>query len=205
MDSINILHQEKVLAQRRRNRIILWLRLCSGIKEIIEKPWKGISILLLCAGFVFLWNIRDTLIPFHSNIPLLSTIWGYLTAVFILLLFLMLLVGLLFLLGTPSKAKEFKGKLMEIGLYSRYGHAPSLISCKRIKETDVSVMSFYSLGVGMERWKNQRIEIQDVLDIHFVEPIKYGGRNGRNRNIIVITSSPGAETHREDVLYDDEI
>lgn len=78
-----------------------------------------------------------------------------------------------------------------------------LISCKRIKRTTVNVMSFYSLGVGMEHWKNESESIQDALDIHFVEPIKYGGRNGRNRNIIVITAAPGAETQRKDVLYDE--
>ncbi len=57
----------------------------------------------------------------------------------------------------------------------------------------------------MERWKNNHTDIVDALDIHYVEPINYGGRNGRNRNIIVITAAPKAETHREDALYDDEI
>lgn len=205
MDSNNIIHQEKVLAQRRRNRTILWLRLRSGIKKIVEKPWKGISILLLCAAFVFLWNTRDTLIPFHSDIALLSTIWGYLTAVFIPLLFLLLLVGLLLLLGMPFRAKAIEDNLLQIGLFNRYGHAPVLLSRKRVKNASVTVMAFYSLGIGMERWEKQGAEVQDALNVHFVETVKYGGRNGRNRNIIVITAAPGAGVRRENTLYDDEI
>ncbi|MVB11981.1 hypothetical protein CAFE_27100 [Caprobacter fermentans] len=205
MNSISIVQREKALVQRRRNRAILRLRLWSGIKGAISIPWKGILVLLLCVVFIFLWNIRDKLVPFHSDIPLLSTLWGYIIAVFIPLFFMLLLVGLLFLLGTPSKAKEFEGKLLEIGLYSRYGHAPALISCKRIKGTDVSTFTFFSLGVGRERWQKESEAVKDVLDIHYTEPIKYGGKNGRKRDIIVITAAPGAETHREDVLYDDEI
>ena len=203
MESKNIVHQTKVLAQRRRNRSILRLRLWSGIKGVIAKPWKGVFILLLCASFIFLWNVRDMLIPFHSDIPLLITVWGYIIAVFILLLFLFLLVGLLLLLGTPFRAKAVESSLLQIGLANRYGYAPALISCKRIKNTQVNVMAFYSLGVAMEIWETHRAEIQDALNVHFVEPIKYGGKNGRNRNIIVITAAPGAETHRKDVLYDE--
>ena len=203
MESKNIVHQTKVLAQRRRNRSILRLRLWSGIKEVIAKPWKGILILLLCAAFIFLWNARDTLVPFHSDIPLLITVWSYIIVAFIPLLFLLLLVGLLLLLGTPFRAKAVESSLLQIGLANRYGYAPALISCKRIKNTQVSVMAFYSFGVAMEIWETHRTEIQDALNVHFVEPIKYGGKNGRNRNIIVIATAPGAETHRKDVLYDE--
>ncbi|WP_283606650.1 hypothetical protein [Faecalispora anaeroviscerum] len=202
MDSKNISHQKKVLAQRRRNRTILRLRLWSGIKEAV-KTWKGISILLLCAAFILLWNIRDTLVPFHSDISLLITVWGYIIAVFIPLLFLLFLVRLLLFLGTPFRANAVESSLLQIGLANRYGYAPALISCKRIKNTQVSVMAFYSLGVAMETWETHRAEIQDALNIHFVEPIKYGGRNGRNRNMIIITAVPGAEIRREDVLYDE--
>lgn len=197
MDSNNI-----TMAQRRRNRTILWLHLRSGIKEAVTKPWKGILVLLLCAAFIFLWNIRDKLVPFHSDIPLLSTIWGYIIAVFIPLLFLLLLVGLLSLLGTPFRAKAVESCLLQIGL-ANHGHAPALISCRRMKNTQVSIMTFYSLGVGMQRWQKESEAVKDALDIHYTEPIKYGGKNGRNRNIIVITAAPGAETRREDTLYDE--
>lgn len=202
MDSNNISHQAKILAQRRRSRTILRLRLGSGIKEAV-KTWKGISILLLCAAFILLWNKRNTLVPFYHDTPMLSTVWGYISAVFIPLIFLLLLVGLLLILGTPFRAKTVENSLLQIGLANRYGNAPALISCKRIKNTQVSVMAFYSLGVGMEKWETHRAEVQDALNVHFVEPIKYGGRSGRNRNITVITAAPGAEIRREDVLYDE--
>lgn len=205
MNSISIVQREKALVQRRRNRTILWLRLRSGIKDAVTKPWKGILVLSLCAAFIFLWNIRDKLVPFHSDIKLLSTVWGYIVSVFIPLIFLLLLMGLLSLLGTPFRAKAVENILMQSGLANRYNHPPTLVSRRRMKNTQVSVMTFFSLGVGMEKWETHRAEIQDALNIHFVEPIKYGGRNGRNRNIIVITAAPGAGTRREDVLYDDEL
>lgn len=205
MNSSNVIRQEKMLGQERRNRTILWLRLCGGIRELAARPWKSIPVVLLCVVFVFLWNIRDTLnAPFINSIPLLSTVCGYMIAVFIPLVFLLLLAGLLFLLGTPARARAVENSLLEIGFYSHYGNAPVLISCQRVKNTDVSVMAFYSLGVGMERWEKQGAEVQDALNVHFVEKLKYGGRNGRNRNIIVITAAHGAESARKGKLYDDD-
>lgn len=202
MDSNDIAHQSKVLAQRRRNRIIQRLRLWSGVKEAAT-TWKGILILLLCAAFIFLWNVRDTLVPFHRDIPLLVTAWSYIIAIFIPLLFLLFLVGLLLLLGTPFRAKTVESSLLQIGLANRYGYGPILISCKRIKNAQVRVMAFYSLGVSMETWETRRAEIQDALNVHFVKPIKYGGKFRKNRNVIVITAKTGAETRREDVLYEE--
>ncbi len=206
MNLTNIIHQEKVYAKKRRNRTILWLRLRSGIRELTARPWKGLSVALLCIAFILVWNIRDTLCrPFSNSIPLFSIVCGYLIAVSILLLFLLLLLGLLILLGMPYRAKAIEDNLLQIGLSNRYNHAPVLISRRRVKNTEVSVMAFYSLGVGMERWEKQGVEIQDALNVNFVESIKYGGRDGRNRNIIVITAAPGVGAHREDTLYDDEI
>lgn len=205
MNLTNISHQVKMLTQRQRNRTILRLRLKSGIKEVVTRPWKGILVVLLCVLFVFLWNVRNMLSrPFQGSIPLLSDACSYLIALFIPLIFLLSLMGLLHLLGTPTKARVTDGRLAEIGLCSRYGHAPALISRQRVKGTSVSVMVFYSLGVGLERWEKQSAEVQDALDIHLVEAIKYGGKNGHNRNIIVITAAPGAENTQSVVLYDDE-
>ena len=48
-------------------------------------------------------------------------------------------------------------------------------------------------------------EIMDVLSVHFVEDIQYGGRNENNRNLIVITTAPGTQKQRQEILYDDDI
>ena len=206
MNSINIIHQEKMLARKRRNRTILWLRLCSGMREVATRPLKGIPLVLLCGVFVFIWNTRNMLVqPFHNSNPLLSTVCSYLIIVFIPMFFLLLLAGLLFLFGTPFRAKAIEASLLQIGLSNRYGHAPALISRKHVKNTSVSVLMFYSPAVGMERWEKQKSEVQDALNLHFVEPIKYGGRKASNRNIIVITATSGVAIRREDTLYDDEI
>lgn len=205
MDLSNVARQTKILTHRERNRTILRLRLWSGIKETGAKPWKGILVLLLCALFAFLWNIRSTFIrSLHGNNPMLIDVYSYLVAVLIPLLFLVFLVGLLLLLGTPARAKAIERKLAGIGLCSRYGHAPALISHRRVKGTNVFVTAFYSLGVGMERWEKQSAEIQDALNAYFVEPLQYGGKGGRNRNIIVVTSAPGTENTEQGEIFDDE-
>ena len=206
MDSTNIIHQEKVYAQRRRNRTILRLRLCSGVKAVITRPLKSIPVLLLCIAFILFWCNRNIFVHlFDSNIPLLSAVWSCIISALLPLFFLLLLIGLLYLLGTPFRAKAVENSLSQIGLVNRYGHAPALVSCGRVKGTNARIMAFSSFGVGLEKWENLGAEIQDALNIHLTEPLKYGGRKGRNRNIIVITAAPGAPMRRKDTLYDDEL
>lgn len=204
MNLSNIPQRAKALTQQRRKRVILRLRLWAGIKAIAVAPLKALTVLLLGALFIFLWNVRSIFSrPFQSSPPLLVAIFDYAVALFIPLLFLLLLAGLLYLLGLPAKARAVEDALGEIGLTSRYGHAPALISSQRVKGTSASVLTFFSLGIGLERWQAGRSEIEDALNIHLLEALAYGGRNGNNRNIIVLTAAPGTPKRREEALYDE--
>lgn len=155
--------------------------------------------------FIVIWNIRAKINFFGGNSQFLTALCGHIITFLIPALFILLLAGLILLLGTPYRAKLTADNLSQIGLVSQ-GFSPALVSRNHVKNTDVSVLVFYSLGVSKELWEKQQAAVQDVLNIHFVEPIKYGGRKETNRNLIVLTVSPGASgIGRREKLYDDEL
>jgi hypothetical protein len=182
------------------------LSLKSNGKTLIKAPWKNIPVLLLCAAFAVIWSIQDKINPICSNGQLLFTIYSYIIVFLIPAIFVFLLAGLLLVLTTPYHARTIEDCLLQIGLVDRYGLSPALILHKSMKNTDVSVMIFYSLGIGREIWEKRSEEIKDALNIDFVETIKYGGKNASNRNMIVLTTSPwSCSIGRKDELFDDEI
>lgn len=208
MDVSDIARQTQVINQRRQRRTIQRLRIWAGVQSLFVRPWKWVFIVLLFCIFLFLWSMRAAMIqPFtNSSFVLLSTICGYAVSAAIPLLFVVFLLGLLSLLGTPFHARTIEEKLRHIRLVDRYDNPPALISYRRIKNTAASIMAFYSPGVGRERWEGRSTAIQDALNIHFVEPINYGGRHNNNRNMIILTVAPGAGgISRKGTVYDDEL
>ena len=195
--------RERLICKRRR-RVYL-LRLQTGLSGFAKAPWKIIPILLLCGLSMAVWDNRSQIKPFSVDNHLLTAIYNYAVALLIPLVSIVLLAGVLLLLTWPKRAGTYEDCLRQMGLVDRYGNPPALICQNRVKGTEASIMAFYSLGIGREIWEKHSADIQDALNVHFLEPIKYGGRNERNRNIIIITVAPGAEIQRKDVLYDDEI
>lgn len=186
--------------------MISWLRLQFGLKDFIKAPVKFLPLLLLCGAFLILWGNRDKLLFFTARSPILITAYNYALCLLMPLVFLVLLGGLLLLLTKPRKAGAFEDCLRQEGLVDRYGNPPALISSTRISNTDARILAFYSPGIGWERWAKQSVDTEDALNVHFVEPVKYGGKRGNNRNIIVLTVAPGAGgISRKETVYDDEL
>lgn len=202
----NISPEDRRRLQRTRGRAILFLRLCAWVKGLVKALWGIAPILPLCVAFVLVWSNRDKLTPVDSGSSL-PTILSYYTVVFLIpAVFALLMAGLLLLLIAPRRTRRYEDALLRIGLTARDGSPPALISCVRIKHADVSVLAFYSLGVSRDTWEQRKSEIEDTLNVHFVDAIRYGGKRDTNRAIIVLTVAPGAgSTGRAGTLYDDEL
>ena len=197
----NLNKRARQLTIQQRNRVIIRNRLIYGLKSFCHRPWM-IALPLFLAGFtVFICcNLDNAPFPFSANTPELLPMWKAIAALLTVTLGTLLLLGLLVLLGTPHKARSVDTSLEHIGLVDRYGIGPALVSDQKVTERVVR-MTFYSKGMGMERWVQRQGAISDVLACHFVEPIAYG----KSSNYIVLTVAPGVESHRDNLLYDDEL
>jgi len=137
--------------------------------------------------------------------PLMVALWALVIILVIVVLAIFLLFGLLVTIGTPRRAKEIEASLVHVALIDRYGFGPILVSNRGICHTDITSLTFLSRGISKEAWEKKRKDIEDRLNVHYVEEIKYGGKNGSNRNYIILTVAPGINEGRAELLYDDEL
>lgn len=199
---MNFKKQIEKMETQQRNRAIMRCRLRCGLQTLWKQPWALIFPLLLAALTAFAWCNRHKIpIPGgKSSIPDLAALWEIAVTFLITTLALLLLWGLLVVLGTPPKAKSINAGLTHVSLVDRYGIGPALVSVQKVGRK-VKRLTFYSKGIGKERWEQKQSEIEDVLSCHFVSssPIEYG----KNSNYIVLTVAPGLRGNRQEPFYDE--
>lgn len=199
---MNVKKQIEKLEAQQRNRAIMRYRLRCGLQTLWKQPWTLIFPLLLVALSALVCCNLDR-IPHPGGfgcVPGMVTAWEITVVLLIFTLAILLVIGLLVLLGTPPKAKLIDAGLVHIALVDRYGLGPALVSVQKVGR-DVKTLTFYSKGIGKDRWAQKQGAIEDVLSYYFVgtDPIEYG----KNRNYIVLTVSSVKGT-RDEPLYDDE-
>ena len=199
---MNVKKQIEKLEAQQRNRAIMRYRLRCGLQTLWKQPWTLIFPLLLVALSALVCCNLDR-IPHPGGfgcVPGMVTAWEITVVLIIFTLAILLVIGLLVLLGTPPKAKLIDAGLVHIALVDRYGLGPALVSVQKVGR-DVKTLTFYSKGIGKDRWAQKQGAIEDVLSYYFVgtDPIEYG----KNRNYIVLTVSSVKGT-RDEPLYDDE-
>lgn len=188
----------KLEAQRRR-RAVMASRFCANVKRPVNLVT---AVLVLALGWFACTWVK---IPFPGGdtYPILVTIWDY--SAMLLARALSVLFALAILTIPPLHAKNIESGLQHIALIDRYGVAPTLVSSQGLNNSSIRELRFYTRGIAKETWTRRQSAIEDVLNVHWIEEPQYGGRKQDNRNYIVLIVAPGAESKREESLYDDEL
>lgn len=203
---MNIYNRVKKLEAQNRRRLAVWTYLRNGICAPFKRPYTTMFPLFVIALALIAWHKR-TDIPLlgGSSDPLLAKLWEYsISAVILVLAVTFLLLSLVFI-GKPREAKRIENSLALAKIVDRYGYPPILIDSKKAKYGNVKIWEFYSRGIPRESWEGEKSAIEDVLNIRYVEDVRYGGRKGNNRNYIVLTVALGANSLNRGPLYDDEL
>lgn len=189
----------------KRNRVKVYFRLKQGLYQLIYRPYNSLVPLLLVLLFFVLWGNRDTIFSYISVPESLRSAYNFSLSIIAIVVPLILLLGFLKLLGDKASIHYEACLIMAFSPKElRNGH-PILISCKKVKGTDIKVMEFYS-QIPMQIWLDKKEGIADMMDIHFVEPsIEYGGKKGNNGNRIRLYTAPGRKRLERGPLYDDEL
>lgn len=188
--------------KEKRRRAVLFYRLQQGLTGIIHSPWKIIPLLIVAVAWGLLLHIRDSFIPAGLS-PSLATVYSYTALAVVVALGAFLFVGVLYAISVPICSRRYENALLSIDFTTHDEATPALLSRKRIPRSEVSVLTFYSMGIGKELWERRKGEVEDALNVHCVQPIQYGGRKGKNRNLIVLTVGNGPENRRTEPLYDE--
>ncbi len=82
---------------------------------------------------------------------------------------------------------------------------PVLISNEK-GEHNTRILTFFSRGIPIEKWEKEKADIQSALNVTFQGEIQYGGKGGRNFDLVVITVTPGySGASRQERVFDDEL
>ena len=186
----------------RKNRIKQWLRIRLGILHMIHNPLLNILLIPIVFLAIVLWKEKGKILALYNVPNILLPVWEYSVTFLIIILPILACFLLVSTIGTLTASKD-EGNLAEaFDNYDLRNGYPILMSKKRIKGTDVIRREFYS-SIPMTVWVDKQEYIADCMNVHFVEPLQYGGKSN-GRRIVMYTAKGRKPVSRGD-LYDDEL
>lgn len=185
--------------KRRRKRKEQCIHILLGMRRMAYKPLLNLLFLPIIIGAVFLWLRRD--LAFFSIPQLLFPIYKYVVLPTAILLFPIALLAIIEIVGILTARKDEADVAEAFEFRELRNGCPILMNKKRIKGSNVTMREFYS-NIPMETWVKRQEAIADSMNVHFVEPLRYGGKaNGRR---IIMYTAPGRKTMERGNLYDEE-
>lgn len=160
----------------------------------------------LIIAVIIAWNTRDAAIETYITItnPLYIQIVTYIANILLVTLFVVLLIAILSLAGTPHRARAIDDDVAAaFGLTTARNSykRPFLISRKKIKGTKIVEYVFWSRWTPIEMWREEqyRAALLGALNAHSFDEPKHAKNNTR---LIVIRIGSGAEPPERGVPAD---
>lgn len=186
----------------RKNRKKKWLRIRLGVLQMIHKPLINILLLPIVIFTVLIWKAKGKILTIFDVPDILFPIWKYSINFFTVMLPIFVLIFLMGIIGTITARKDEIDLSEAFDNYDLRNGSPILMSRKRIKGSTVIMREFYS-SIPMKVWIDKQEYIADSMNVHFVEPLRYGGKSNGRR--IVMHTASGREPISRGDLYDDEL
>lgn len=187
--------------QRRRNRKKQFYRIRLGILQMIYKPFLNVLLIPIVIVTAYIWIKQDVFFSLLNVPNILFPIYRY---TFIALAIILPVIFLLVVNETIGNvtAKKDEADLQEAFTEQEQRNGfPILMDKKRIKGSNVTMREFYT-EISMKIWLDRQEEIADLMNVHFVEKLKYGGKSNGRR--IVMYTAQGRENTSRGKLYDEE-
>lgn len=196
-DSEKICAQVRKLTAQRRRKTIMWRRFCANVSH---HPWTLVLALMLI--LIWGWAVTCVSISFPSRnvYPMLTVFWNVIVKLGVTLIAFLLVLTML--TTAPPRAMEYEAIFTAIDFTDCYGNPPALISKKKEKSSKVIQMTFYCSGISLKQWQERQGDIQDALNVTYVEAPQYAYNK---RYYIMLTVVPGVGGPRKGSLYDDEL
>lgn len=187
----------------RYNRKKQWYRFTLGLQQMITHPILNFIWLVFAVGVVFLVIGERRLLSSFEVYPLIYSIVGLCMKFLIVMFSVVSVIGIVQIIGKITAMKDEGDMNLVFGDRRDIKNQPPILISKRtIKKKGVTVREFYS-SISMERWKEKKEVICDIMNIHIIGEIEYGGKHNNNGNYIVIKSARGRKPTERGVLYDD--
>lgn len=175
-------------------------RFTLGLQQMISRPWINIIWLIYAIGIDVLFRaikMLENIVevpsilekPFHLSLMSLLILISILSVVV-----LCQMVGYLTAISDEANMKL---------VFEKKYQPPILTRKKTDKATGITERDFYTT-IPRAVWNENKEAICDVLNIHLIGKINYGGRNYNKGNHIAFTSAKGRIVKDRGDIYDDE-
>jgi hypothetical protein len=194
------MNNNKYLEQR-KNRKKQWYRIRLGVLQFIHKPILNIfGILVIVASFLLVTG-KGKAMKYFDIPEVLFPVLNFCMNFMIIFLPIMFALVLFRVIGELTARRDEANLMMAFDSKELRNGCPILMNKKKIKGTSVIIREFHTY-IPYNTWFDKKNAIADVMNVHFVEEIEYGGKANGNR--IVIKTARGRKSIKRDGLYDDE-
>lgn len=193
--------KEKYLKEQRKQKEN-YLRYRLGFLQLIHKPILNMLLISLGALFIGLWIGKTRLITFLNVPELILPIFRYTLCIISIIIPIIILLWLIKYIGELSARKDEADLQQAFTKEELRNSCPILMDKRKVKGSNVTMREFYS-AIPLEIWNTRKNAIADMMNIHFVEEIQYGGKSDGRR--IVIFTAPGRKPTERGNLYDEEL
>lgn len=148
--------QMRGLDKKRRHKSLMRHRVGQGLFRIVKQPWTALVLVAICGAFWGVWAARGFITPSKASADLMI-VFHFALAVGLAALCPLSLLGVLYLLGTPTQAKKIEADIaVALGLTKSneaYARRPFLISKRPLPEGDAITFTFWSKWQSIADWK----------------------------------------------------
>lgn len=179
-----------------------YFRFALALQQLISRPYLNLFPLTVLAGFYRFWIQKSA---FYVNAPkLILPLWRGIVEIGETAFFIILLILTVYWIGAiTAKFDEYNLRLA-LNKHDLSNGCPVLIRKRTDKKTRVTTRVFYS-NISLKRWRANKEEIADCMNLHFVKPdLEYGGKNRDKGKLIVMYSTKERKPPERGGLYDGE-
>lgn len=186
------------------NRIKIMNRFKLGIQQLRYYPITNLIWLIPILSVILLSFLTKKIDSLLHSFPIIMDIVHILMIVLIVAILLSLAIGIPFVIGELYARKDETKIALALSRNSHIGnYPPFLIEKKRLKNTNIIEREYYSI-IPLREWLNNEEAICDLLNIHIIGDIHYGGKNNDIGYIMSFRSSKGRFASERGAIIDDE-
>ncbi|MBX9230244.1 hypothetical protein [Coprococcus catus] len=190
--------------EQRYNRKRQWYRVVLGVEQLCNYPLLNVIWVCLAIGmYVFERMFKRFMESFHVY-SALQSVFNHCMTFIMIIIPIIFVIAIIQLLGYAAAVKDEADLQIVFGdkRNVKNNQMPILVHKKKEKSSGVTKREFYTT-ISMELWKESTEAICDIMNIHILGEITYGGRKKDKGNRIYFESAQNRKPKERGILYDD--
>ena len=185
----------------RYNRLRTYCHLRLGIMQFILHPVLNILLILVPVATIVFWLKMQSIVAIFDVSEVLVPLYTLMLKIFGVVIPVLLLLGIVDAIGSATAKKDEENLQIAFDRTELRHGSPILMYKKTDKINGVTVREYYSF-IPMNVWVQHIPDIEDMMNVHLIENLRYGGKKANGRRIVMCSAANRKPVERG-ALYDD--